>query len=143
MKNAVRFFVEDIEFKLTQQKEIAEWLYAVAGHYKANIHDINYILVSDEYLLKLNQNYLQHDTFTDIITFPYEEDSRAELGGDIYISVERVRENAKEYGVTFEDELNRVMAHGLLHLLGFEDKGEKAEKAMREAENAALAMRHF
>jgi probable rRNA maturation factor len=141
MKSTVRFYVEDVDFKMSRQKEVVEWLHAVAAQHKAKIHELNYILVSDAYLLKLNQNYLQHDTLTDIITFPYEEDVHDDLGGDIYISIERVRENADEYSVPFETELNRVMVHGLLHLIGFEDKGEKAVKAMRAAEDAALAMR--
>ena len=141
MDSPVSFFVEDVDFELASEATMADWLVRVAAAHKATIHEINYILVSDQYLLKLNQNYLDHDTLTDIITFPYDEDEHSDLGGDIYISIERVRENAIEFGVSFEDELGRVMAHGLLHLIGFEDKKPEAQKQMRAAEDAALLLR--
>ena len=141
MVAAVSFFIEDVEFELTSQKIHGDWLECLAKSHDACIDDVNYILVSDQYLLKLNQNYLDHDTFTDIITFPYDPDEHKKLGGDIYISVERVKENAVEFNVSFEDELARVMAHGLLHLIGFEDKDETAQRKMRAAEDAALKLR--
>lgn len=141
MDYPVSFFVEDVDFELPSPEVYAEWLIAVAKAHNATIHEINYILVSDQYLLKLNQNYLDHDTYTDIITFPYDPDEHKDLGGDIYISIERVVENAEEYEVGFEDELARVMAHGLLHLVGFEDKTDAAQKEMRAAEDAALELR--
>ncbi len=141
METAVSFFIEDVDFELVAQDVHADWLNRLAKSHDASIHDINYILVSDQYLLKLNQNYLDHDTYTDIITFPYDEEEHKALGGDIYISVERVKENAVEFDVSFEDELARVMAHGLLHLIGFEDKDEAAQKEMRAAEDAALELR--
>jgi rRNA maturation RNase YbeY len=134
----VRFFVEDVDFKLSGQKVVSNWLQEVAEGYGATIHDLNYIFVSDQYLLKLNQNYLDHDTLTDIITFPYVEDEHTEIGGDIYISIDRVKENALEFGVPFENELRRVIVHGLLHLCGLKDKTDAEAKAMRNAENAAL-----
>ena len=143
MEATVSFFVEDIDFELSAQDVRAEWLERLAKSHDASIHEINYILVSDQYLLKLNQNYLDHDTLTDIITFPYDEEEHKDLGGDIYISVERVKENAIEFEVSFEDELARVMAHGLLHLIGFEDKNEAAQIKMRAAEDAALDMREI
>lgn len=140
MRAAVRFFVEDIDFKFSHSKATTTWLHRVAVSHGVKIKEINYIFVSDQYLLRLNQNYLQHDTLTDIITFPYDEEARQELGGDIYISIERIQENAAKFGVSFENELSRVMVHGLLHLVGFEDTNSQAKKDMRRAEDAALDM---
>jgi probable rRNA maturation factor len=140
MAKPVNFFVEDIDFKLTQSRKVSLWLQLVAASHSATIEEVNYIFVSDEYLLRLNQDFLQHDTFTDIITFPHDGSVPSKPSGDIYISVERIRENAAEFNVTFQQELHRVMAHGLLHLIGFEDKNPRAKKAMRAAEDAALLL---
>lgn len=141
MDSPISFFVEDIDFELPSEDVVSDWLLRLASSHNATVHEINYIFVSDNYLLKLNQNYLNHDTLTDIITFPYDEDEHSDLGGDIYISIERVQDNAVDFKVSFEDELARVMAHGLLHLIGFEDKNEKAQLKMRAAEDAALLLR--
>jgi probable rRNA maturation factor len=136
----IRFHVEDIAFKLKGSRKLSGWLWRVAASYGAPLSEVNYIFVSDVYLLRLNQEFLQHDTYTDIITFPHDGPAEEGIGGDIYISIDRIRENAVKFGVTFEMELNRVMVHGLLHLLGFKDKGAKAKKEMRAAEDAALAL---
>jgi probable rRNA maturation factor len=141
MARTIRFTVHEIEYKLRDQQILRDWLLRVAAAHKAGIASLSYILVSDEFLLSMNQEYLQHDTLTDIITFPDESSTREAVVGEIYISVERVRENAVEFGVEFTTELRRVMAHGLLHLLGFKDKSAKEIKEMRAAEDAALV--HF
>ena len=95
--------------------------------------NVSYVFGSDEWLLEINQKFLNHDTYTDIITFD-QSDSEDELDGEIYISLDRVRENAQKFEVTFEKELHRVMVHGLLHLAGFSDKTEEEKKLMREKE---------
>lgn len=106
----------------------------VSGHGK-KLGDINYIFCSDEYLLKVNIDYLQHNYYTDIITFPYSYDP---LDADIYISVDRLRENASELDIPFLDELHRVMAHGILHMCGFLDKLPEEQRIMSLEENKAL-----
>lgn len=114
-----------------------KWLKAIATEHKSSIRDLNYIYQTDEELLKLNQEHLKHDTYTDIITFD-NRDTEGPIEGDIFISVDRVKENAKDFKVVFEIELRRVMAHGLLHLIGFGDKSDIDKKEMRKAENQAL-----
>ena len=133
----IRFFTEEIDFKLEQKKKLARWINAIAGEQAFLIDNINYIFVSDEFLLELNKKYLKHKTLTDIITF---DNSFVNLGlsGDIYISIERVRENAVKFKVGFQEELCRVMIHGLLHLCGFKDKNPIDKEKMIDAENMAL-----
>ena len=140
MARTIRFTVHEIEFKLRDQQILRDWLVRVASSHKAAISSLNYILVSDEFLLSMNQEYLQHDTLTDIITFPHDTSTHDAIVGETYISVERVRENAVEFGVELTTELRRVMAHGLLHLLGHKDKSAKEVKEMRAAEDAALVL---
>lgn len=140
MAKAIQFFVEEVEFKLPKPRAVSTWLEAVAHAHGCEPVEVNYIFVSDTYLLDLNQDFLKHDTLTDIITFPHFEETSKELAADIYISVDRVKENATAFGVTFDVELRRVMAHGLLHLIGFKDKTDDDEKQMRVAEDAAIAL---
>jgi len=136
-KGEIYFFTEDIEFNLDEKKKITQWIHATAGGYSFLIDNINYIFVSDSYLLEMNKKYLKHKTLTDIITF---DNSFFNLGlaGDIYISIERVKENAVKYKVDFHEELCRVMIHGLLHLCGFKDKNSIDKEKMIDAENIAL-----
>ena len=101
--------------------------------------EIQFIYCSDSYLLQLNRQYLQHDTFTDIITFDYSAEKT--VSGDIFISIDRVSENAKKFSHSFEDELHRVMAHGVLHLMGFKDKSKKTKLQMTTEEDKALLLR--
>ena len=138
MAASIRFFSEGIEFKPPKPRLSSKWLTEVASTHAAIVGGINYVFVSDQYLLGLNQSFLKHDTFTDIITFSDEECRLDHLSGDIYISVERVSENADKFGQSFDSELRRVMAHGLLHMIGFGDKSAKDKKAMRAAEEDAL-----
>ena len=136
-KGEIYFFTEDFEFKLDEKKKLAQWIHNTAGEYSFIIDNINYIFVSDSYLLDINKKYLNHRTLTDIITF---DNSFFNLGlaGDIYISIERLRENAVKYKVDFQEELCRVMIHGLLHLCGFKDKNVSDKEKMIDAENLAL-----
>lgn len=118
----------------------AQWLYVVAAQHTCVIREITYILTTDEEILRLNQTYLKHDYYTDVLAFDRSTDK--EMIGDIYISLDRVEENAREYGVAFDEELRRVIVHGLLHMMGYSDKDEEGEKEMRKAENSALELFH-
>jgi probable rRNA maturation factor len=124
------------DFKLKKTGAIRSWIKTVIQKEKKLTGDINYIFLNDEALLKMNQEYLQHNTFTDIITFDYSENKK--ISGDIFISVERVEENARKFRVDFEEELKRVMIHGVLHLCGYKDKSKKDAEMMRKKENNAL-----
>lgn len=141
MEEKLSFFTEEIEFTLDNESVLSNWLHEIAAQYDASIEGINYIFCSDEYLLKLNQDYLSHDYYTDILTFPYSPASAKGLVSDIYISIDRVKENANTLGIDFEEELHRVMVHGILHLLGFDDHGDQNEKEMRAREEQALTLR--
>ena len=128
------------EFELQNEDQIATWISAVILSENKNEGDINYIFCDDEYLLNLNEQYLDHDTLTDIISFDYSVGN--ELHGDIFISVERVRENAQDFNVTFEEELKRVLVHGVLHYCGYKDKSEEDEQLMRSKEDEKIKMFH-
>lgn len=141
-ETAVGFTNADISFSLKDRKKLRKWLLDTARERNFNITDIQYIFCSDEFLLDINRNFLQHDYFTDIITFDLSE-KKTDLCGEIYISIPRVKENAKTYGNTFYAELHRVMIHGILHLCGLKDKTAKQEKEMRSAEDEALLKRNF
>ena len=135
----IRYFQEDIRFDLKQKMQNNRWLKMVAGSEMRRIGAVNIIFCSDNYILDVNMRYLQHDYFTDIITFDYCEGNI--LSGDLFISVDSVRENAVLYGAEFEEELNRVMVHGLLHLIGYDDHTEEEQKTMREKEDYYLSLR--
>ncbi len=135
----ISFHSELPSFNLKEKIKVRKWLESVVSSHSGEIEFVQYVFCDDEYLLTLNQEHLDHDTLTDIITFRYQEHPNP-IESDIYISVERVRENALNFGVTFENELHRVMVHGILHLLGFKDKGEEAEKEMRSQEDLALSI---
>lgn len=128
----------ETKFNFQHRLFYKSWLRALALSEGKKLGDISYIFCDDNYLLEINRQYLQHDTLTDIITFDYVEGSV--LNGDIYISVERVRENAGIFQVPFEQELVRVLAHGLLHLCGYGDKSEKESKVMRSKEEFAIGL---
>lgn len=135
----IRYFNEDIKFVLKQKLLNNRWLKTVAGSEMRRIGDINIIFCSDNYILDVNMKYLEHDYFTDIITFDYCE--KDILSGDLFISIDSVRENASFYGTDFEDELNRVMVHGILHLIGYDDHSESDIAQMRAKENYCLQLR--
>ena len=135
----VRYFCEDIKFEFKDKLINNRWLKMVAESEIKRIGDINIIFCSDPYILDVNLKYLQHDYFTDIITFDYCEGKT--LSGDLFISIDSVRENAVEYGTDFADELNRVMVHGILHLIGYDDHTEDDQLVMRSKENYYLKCR--
>ena len=132
----IRFFTEDVKFNLPKKLLLKKWLKSVIEDYQKKVGDINFIFASDEYLYDLNIKYLNHDYYTDVITFSYNEGNK--ISGDIYISIDRVKDNAKKYSVDFFDELHRVMVHGVLHLLGYEDDTEEKKLTMRSKEDFYL-----
>ena len=136
---SIHFFREDTAFDLRKISGKRKWLKSISDHYTYEIEELNYIFCSDDYLLSINQKYLDHDTYTDIITFDNRETEEKVIESDIFISIDRVKENAEKLGISFDNELARVMAHGLLHLVGFKDKTESEKTKMREAENEALS----
>lgn len=135
----IHFFTEDISFQLKQKKNIRHWIENVVHNEGAKINELNYIFCSDEYLKEVNIEYLDHHYYTDIITFDNSEDP-AILESDIFISIDRVKENSQEFSKNFTEELHRVIIHGVLHLLGYKDKEEKESRLMRQKENDSLAL---
>lgn len=134
----IQFFNEDIDFKVPQPRITKKWLLNIIEAEGFHLNQLNYIFCSDEYLLKINQQYLEHDFYTDIITFDNsEEDNHIE--GDIFISIDRVKENAALHQKTFEEELRRVLAHGVLHLIGYDDLEDDQELQMRAKEDQYLS----
>lgn len=132
----ITFSCEDIEFQLPDELKVVNWINEVVLNETKSIGFIDYIFCSDNFLLGINQNHLNHDTYTDIITFNYNENE--EISGDIFISIDRIRENADKFAVDFEHELCRVIIHGVLHLLGQNDKTEEEQIEMTKKENYCL-----
>lgn len=135
----INYFSEDIDFALESEDKISAWLKDVCFREDYKIDNLNYIFCSDEYLHEMNVSYLSHDTLTDIITFDNGVKPHL-IEGDIFISIDRVKENANTFGVPFIQELQRVIAHGLLHLLGYKDKSDAEKKEMRKREEACLSL---
>jgi len=139
----IEFVVEDVpEFELRDAEDLVAWVERIAAVHEYRIAQLTFIFCSDDYLHKLNVEYLNHDTLTDIITFDNADDSEV-LEGDIFISVERVADNANDLNISFRDELHRVMIHGVLHLLGYHDKDLLSQTAMRRKEDYCLSLREF
>jgi probable rRNA maturation factor len=138
--SSIHFFSQDIRFKLKNPRKVTFWIKRVVEKESSSIQEINYVFCSDLYLLNLNRGFLKHNTLTDIITFDNSE-GRASLEGEIYISIDRVKENAEKYNVPFDEELSRVMIHGVLHLLGYKDKKPSEKALMRKKEEACLSLR--
>ena len=136
----ITFFSEDIKFNLNQKNRHKAWLRSVASEYNFKIGDLNYIFCSDDYLLNINKEYLGHDYFTDIITFDNRDQffEADKICGDIFISIDTVSANGTDYGEGFDRELHRVMSHGLLHLIGFDDHNDEDIVKMRLAEERAI-----
>ena len=130
-------FNYELDFKLKNEEEISQWISSVISTEEFKEGDINYIFCDDDYLHKLNVEFLNHDTLTDIISFDYTVGKK--LHGDIFISVDRVKENAKDFKVSFKDELHRVLVHGVLHYCGYNDKTDKDAQLMRDKENYYLS----
>jgi probable rRNA maturation factor len=137
---SINFFSEKIRFKLTHPKKTASWIKSVAKAEEASIKSLNYIFCNDDYLREINIRYLKHKTYTDIITFNYGQLTEP-LEGDIFISIDRVKENALKFNADFDIELHRVIIHGVLHLIGFNDKSKTEKLAMREKEDTYLSLR--
>ncbi len=133
----ITFHVENISFKLSNRRRLKAWIKQVVTDEAKVLGDVNYIFCSDDYLFSINKTYLNHDYFTDVITFDYSE--QLAISGDIFISVDTVRTNAIEYNVSFEDELYRVMVHGILHLCGYKDSSKSESTVMREREDWHIA----
>jgi len=133
-------FNYETDFILDREENIASWLSAVIISEKKKEGEINYIFCDDEYLHKINLEYLNHDTLTDVISFDYTMGN--EISGDVFISVERVKDNATDFKVSFDEELKRVLVHGILHYCGYKDKGEVEELLMRTKEDEKIALFH-
>ncbi|PCJ81914.1 MAG: rRNA maturation RNase YbeY [Bacteroidetes bacterium] len=136
----IYFSVIDVPSKIIAKKAVKAWLENVISLKKLSLGDISIVLCSDEHLLSVNKEYLDHDYYTDIITFDYTEEDV--ISGDLLISYDRVKENARKEGVRVQDELKRVMVHGLLHLCGYKDKSNRDAKIMRSEEDKALNLFH-
>jgi len=131
-------FNYETAFKLPNELQLQEWISSCIDSYGFTEGELNYIFCDDEYLLKLNVEFLEHDTFTDIISFDYTLGKL--ISGDIFISIERVKENAKQFNQSFDNELNRVIIHGILHYLGFKDKSDTEKLKMRCEEDKCLGL---
>jgi probable rRNA maturation factor len=138
MARKITFHVEDIDFKPPKATPLSIWIEKVVLQEGKKLGAVTYIFCSDDYLHRINLEHLDHDTLTDIITFPY---NRNPIEGDIFISIDRVRDNAADFNVSFEDELHRVIIHGILHLCGYLDETDEQEAEMRRKEDECLKMR--
>lgn len=133
-------FNYELNFKLEDETAYSNWLSKVISSEYKDEGNINYVFCDDNYLIEINKQYLNHDTLTDIISFDYSV--RNELHGDVFISIERVRENAVDFNVEFDEELRRVLVHAILHYCGYKDKGKEDEKLMRQKEEEKIKMFH-
>lgn len=132
----ITYQTEDIAMPAIKKRPTTEWIKAVAASYGKKVGDVAYIFCSDEKIIEVNRQYLEHDYYTDIITFDYTEGNR--ISGDLFISLDTVRTNAEQFGQPYERELHRVIIHGILHLCGINDKGPGERELMEQAENKAL-----
>lgn len=135
----ITYNVDGVKMPKIKKRENSAWVKAVAASYGKKVGEVAYIFVNDERILEVNRQYLQHDYYTDIITFDYCE--KDVISGDLFISLDTVRTNAEQMGTTYEQELHRVIIHGILHLCGIDDKGPGEREIMEAAENKALALR--
>ncbi|VTY12522.1 Endoribonuclease YbeY [uncultured Prevotella sp.] len=135
----ITYNAEDVKLPTIKKRETTRWIKKVAATYGRKVGEIGYMFVNDEKILEVNNEYLGHDYYTDVITFDYCEGDI--LNGDIVISLDTVRTNAEKFGKTYEEELYRVIIHGILHLCGINDKGPGEREIMEENENRALALR--
>lgn len=138
-KGRIHYFSEDTTFNLKEKRKVNSWIRKTIEMENFNPGDINFIFCSDSYLLELNQEYLNHHTLTDIITFDSSEEENT-ISGDIFISIDRIKENAENLKITFNTELHRVIIHGILHLCGYTDKSKDEKLTMREKEDHYLSL---
>lgn len=136
---SIQFFSEKVRFKLSNQRQTISWIKSVVKKEGASLKGVNYIFCSDDYLREINIQYLNHKTFTDIVTFNY--GSTDQIEGDIFISIDRVKENAEKFKTDFQTEIHRVIIHGILHLVGYNDKSKTEKALMREKEDTYLSLR--
>lgn len=129
---------EDVKLPLLKKRKTSEWIKSVASSYSKKVGDIAFIFCSDEKILEVNNQYLQHDYYTDIITFDYSEEDL--ISGDIFISLDTVKSNSEQFKTNYNDELHRIIIHGILHLCGINDKGPGEREHMTQCENKALAI---
>ncbi len=139
-ENTIDFYSEDIDFELENSSQVDAWLKTIIKEEKKELDFISYIFCSDLYLLEINRDFLQKSDLTDTISFPYNADP---VEGDVFISIERIKENAEDYNESFTDELHRVLVHSTLHLLGYSDKDFDSKKEMTYKENHYLSQRSF
>lgn len=137
---SVLFFSEGVNFVLPHPRKTASWIRLVVSREKHTLRWLNCVFCSDAHLFNLNTSYLHHQTLTDILTFDYSSDTR-KIEGEVYVSIERVRENASKFNVSFDDELHRVIVHGVLHLLGYDDNQAAERAKIRKKEEAYLSLR--
>lgn len=142
----ISYNTDGVKMPKIRRRDTSTWIKAVAASYGKRVGSIAYIFCDDEKILEVNRQYLQHDYYTDIITFDYCDDEvqmgrKDTISGDLFISLDTVRTNAEQQGTTYEEELHRVIIHGILHLVGINDKAPGERKVMEVAENKALAMR--
>jgi len=132
----IEFVTEDISHISINEDNITDWIEKIINQENKLLGDVCFIFCSDIYLLKINQEYLQHDYYTDVITFDYSNNNI--ISGDIFISIDRINDNANTYNISFNNELLRVIIHGILHLIGYNDKTDKEKKIMTSKENESL-----
>lgn len=135
----ITYNAENVKMPKIRKRDTSAWIKAVAASYGRKVGEIGYLFCDDEKILEVNREYLQHDYYTDIITFDYDEGDQ--INGDLVISLDTIRTNAEQFGKTYEEELYRVIIHGILHLCGINDKGPGEREIMEAAENKALQMR--
>ena len=139
----ISFFNEDVDYKIKDKQKLRQWIATtVANEGGGRVGELNFIFCSDAYLLEINKKYLDHDTYTDIVTFDSSEKDGV-IAGDIFISIDRTKENASKFDVSERDELHRVIIHGVLHLCGYLDKKKEDKALMTEKENEYLSRRTF
>ena len=138
MSSSISFHSEDVDFQLENEQKLIDWINSTIQQEEKSATEITYVFCSDEYLYQMNLDYLNHDTYTDIITFDYTENSL--VSGDIFISIDRVKENAIKFNTTFLNELSRVIIHGVLHLVGYKDKTTEQKQVMRSKEDFYLTL---
>ena len=141
----ISYQVDGVKMPAIRRRDISAWIKAVAATYGKRVGDIGYIFCNDEKILEVNRQYLQHDYYTDIITFDYSDDAlltgrKDTIAGDLFISLDTVRTNAEQQGTTYDEELHRVIIHGILHLCGINDKGPGEREIMEREENQALTL---
>ena len=135
---AIAYYAEEVKLPAIKKKAVGDWIRKVASLYGKRTGDISYIFCSDEKILEVNKQYLQHDYYTDIISFDYTEGTK--ISGDLFISLDTVKSNSENFGTDYTEELHRIIIHGILHLCGINDKGPGEREIMTQKENGALAL---